>query len=115
MAESLNVKILPKFTANYVVVRGLPALRSRKNNLRTMIFDYSVNQAVFSGFLSGHEIVAIHVLLDFLDRLASILSIDIIEFVAQPQNLFRLNLNIRCLSPRAPRRLVNHNSRVRQS
>ena len=81
-------------------MRGLPALLKRKNNLRTL-FDHSVNQAVFLGFLSGHEIVAIHVLLDFLDRLASILSIDIIQLVPQSQNLFRLNLNIRSC-PRVP-------------
>eukprot|EP01022_Parablepharisma_sp_SALTPOND_P014695 TRINITY_DN2018_c0_g1_i2.p1 TRINITY_DN2018_c0_g1~~TRINITY_DN2018_c0_g1_i2.p1 ORF type:complete len:1935 (-),score=514.39 TRINITY_DN2018_c0_g1_i2:42295-48099(-) len=73
-----------------------------------------IDQAIFRGGLGRHEIVAIGILADLIDRAAGLFSEDGVETFTQVQDFTRLDLDIRCLALGAAQRLVNHDARVRQ-
>ncbi|EON20499.1 prolipoprotein diacylglyceryltransferase [Cupriavidus sp. GA3-3] len=73
-----------------------------------------VDQAVVNCLVAAHEVVAIGIARNLLDRLARHLGQDGVEPLAQVQDLARLNLDVRGLAARAAQRLVDHDARVGQ-
>ena len=63
--------------------------------------------------LSAHEIIALSIDTDHIQRLSGILRQNLIQSGTNLQNMLCSNLNLRCLSLRSARRLMNHNLRVR--
>ena len=57
-------------------------------------FQYRVDHAVGLGLLAAHEVVAIRVHLDLLDRLAGVLGEDLVEPVAGVEDLPRVDLDV---------------------
>mmetsp|Transcript_78799 Transcript_78799/g.225584 ORF Transcript_78799/g.225584 Transcript_78799/m.225584 type:complete len:292 (-) Transcript_78799:71-946(-) len=76
--------------------------------------DHLVDDAVVHRLLRRHEKVAITVLLDLLDGLASVVGDERVEARADVQDLLSLDLDVCGLALRATKRLVDHDARVRQ-
>src|ERR1700722_14000315 len=76
--------------------------------------DYLINQSIFNRLFWREEHIAIGVLLNLLQLLSRMTHDDPVEFLADPQNLARLNIDIGCLSLRAAERLMNHDARMGQ-
>src|SRR3546814_4064123 len=70
--------------------------------------DLLVDQAEFLGFVRRHELVAIHRLLDPLERLARIFGVEFVHPRADTQDFLGLNLALAGHALRAARRLVDH-------
>src|SRR3546814_6013224 len=70
--------------------------------------DLLVDQAEFLGFVRRHELVAIHRLLDLLERLARIFGVEFVHPRADTQDFLGLNLDVAGHALRAARRLVDH-------
>jgi hypothetical protein len=68
----------------------------------TVFMNDLVDQAVLLGLLSRHNEIALHVLLDFLDRLAAVVCQELVDHRPHPQNLLGVDVNIGCLA-RKPR------------
>ena len=81
--------------------------------LRPVVHDL-VDQAEIAGFLGRHIGVALQLALDRLDRLAGMAHIDLVQPLAQRQDLARLDLDVGRLALGAAGGLVDHDARVRQ-
>src|SRR5207302_3962674 len=57
-----------------------------------------IDQTVLLGLLSRHNEVALHVLLDFFDRLPAVVSQELVDHRSHPQNLLRVDVNVGCLA-----------------
>src|SRR2546428_10709149 len=78
-------------------------------------FDDGVDQAVVLRHLRGHEEVALDVTLDLLRRPARVLGVDADDDLPQPQNLARMDLDVRGLRrPHAATGLVQDDLAMRQ-
>src|SRR3954467_11110762 len=74
--------------------------------------DDLVDQAVLLCLTCAHEVVAVGVLLDAVERLPGVLLHDFIELCLEPQDLLGVELDVACLPAEAPGRLVDHDPRV---
>src|SRR5690625_2150941 len=81
--------------------------------VRTMCKDL-IDQAVFNSLLGGHKAVALGIQSNLLNRLVSIISQNLIQALAQFENLTGMDFDIRGLALGTTRRLVNHDTRVGQ-
>src|SRR6185437_15340383 len=86
----------------------------RLHRLVRTAFDHRVDQAVILRFVGAHETVALHVAGDFLDRLARVQGIDLVEPPTEVQDFPGVDFDVGGLALRAARRLVDHDPRVRQ-
>src|SRR6266852_2299661 len=84
-------------------------------NLLAVLGDDLVDQAVLLGLNRGHDKVALHVFLNFFDRLAAVLGQKPIDHGAHAQDFLRVDINIGGLAgqTRHPR-LVNQDAGVGQ-
>ena len=53
-----------------------------------------VDQAVLDGLLGGEEAVAVHVVVDLLDRLAGVVGVDLVDALAQLEDLAGVDLDV---------------------
>ena len=74
----------------------------------------AVDQAVLDRLLGGEEAVALHVLVDLLDRLAGVLRVDLVEPRAQGERLLGVDRDVGGLALEAARDLVDQDAAVRQ-
>src|SRR5690606_10672524 len=63
-----------------------------------------VDDAVFTGLFGRHEVVALAVALDLVERLAGVVGQLLVEALAQVQDFLGLDLDVRGLALRAARR-----------
>src|SRR5690606_291407 len=91
---------------NIISPRGCGRLRS--------LPQHAVENAVLQGLLCGHVEVAVGIPLDPLDGLSGVPGQDVVEGVLDPEDLPRLDLDLRGLTPGPSQRLVDHHARVRQ-
>ena len=80
--------------------------------MRLALIQYLVNQAVFHGFSTTHEIVAVSVERNSFHRLPSMSRQNAVEAFAYQQNLTRMNVNVAGLTLEAAQGLVNHDARM---
>src|SRR4029079_7908503 len=73
-----------------------------------------VDQAVLLGLDRAHEVVALGIRLDALDRLAGVLHQQLVQLVARPEDLLGVDVDVRGLPREATERLVDQDARVRQ-
>src|SRR5881409_3042495 len=71
-----------------------------------------VDDPVRPGLIRAHVPVAVHVLLDLLDRLAGVPGVELVHLGAQVEDLPGLDLDVRRGALGAARRLVDHDPRV---
>ena len=76
--------------------------------------DDLVHDPVLLGLLGGHEEVAVRVLRDALHRLAGVRHQDLVQLVADAQDLPRLDVDVRRLALHARQGLVDHDPRMGQ-
>src|SRR5690554_3477387 len=76
--------------------------------------EYLVDQIVVASLIGRHEVVAIGVALELLEALAGVMRQDAVETLAQLDDLFGVDLDVRGLALEAAQRLVDHDARVRQ-
>src|SRR3954452_7792800 len=79
--------------------RPLRILRASDRRRSEFRLDFSaredlVDHTVLLGLLRGHDEVAVRVVADLLDRLARVLREDLVEELAVPQDLPRLDLDV---------------------
>src|SRR5947209_11239406 len=74
-----------------------------------------VHDAVLYRVLGSHEKVALGVALDHLDLLLAVLGEDLVQPLAQVQDLLGVDCHVRGLPLEAAHRLVDHDARVRQA
>ena len=63
-----------------------------------MPLDDLVDQAVLDGLLGLEEAVALHVLVDLLERLAGVLGVDLVDPLARVEDLAGVDLDVRRLA-----------------
>src|SRR5512137_2426277 len=97
------------------VARRPDTLYPRRRARFAALLQHGVDQAVGGGLLAGHEIVAIGVGLDPVDRLAGVLRQDGVQAVPGVEDLAGVDLDVRRLALEAAERLVDHHARVRQA
>src|SRR2546427_74313 len=78
------------------------------------IFDYLVENPELLRLERRQELVAFHRGGNGFERLASVSDINLVEPRPKRQDLARLDLDVRGLTLRAARRLVDHDPRIRQ-
>src|SRR5690606_25228608 len=78
------------------------------------LLDHLIDKTVLLGFFGCHDVVAIGIFLDGLDRLTCVTGKKLIELALDSENLTSLNLDIGCLTLSSTEGLVNQDSRVRQ-
>ncbi len=76
------------------------------------MFDDFVDQPVFLGFLRRHEVVAVGILLDFLQGLAGLLGEEMIEAIPHAQDALGADLNVRSLPLGTAEGLMDHHFTV---
>ena len=72
----------------------------------------SIDNAVLQGPRGAHEVVSIGVTLDRLEILASVVREQLVEPLADIKDFARVDVDIRGLSLKPPKRLVNHYPRI---
>src|ERR1700692_3252929 len=60
--------------------------------------DYLIDQAVFKRLLGSQENVPVRIIVQFPQALPGMLHQDTVKFLSHSQNLFGVNLQIRCLA-----------------
>src|SRR5262249_32004913 len=75
--------------------------------------DHVINQTVFAGFFWPHEAVAVGIFLEFLQRLAGVPLVDLVELFLHADKLFRMDHDIGRGTFHARQRLVYHDPPVR--
>ncbi|CAM2154832.1 Prolipoprotein diacylglyceryltransferase [Paraburkholderia tropica] len=73
-----------------------------------------IDQTIGLRVVAGHEVVAVGVARDALDRLTRMVREQLVQALLQVQDFPRLDFDVRRLAARAAERLVNHHARVRQ-
>src|SRR5215208_5364027 len=104
------------------VGRAIPLLRSRAPSRSprwprpppSHLLDYAVDEPVFRRFLGAHEVVALGVLGDLVEVLARVLGDDLVEPLADVDDLPRVDLDVRRLALEARGDLVDEDLRVRK-
>src|SRR5579862_8363260 len=81
---------------------------------RLPVGDHVVDQAVLLGLVSGHVVVAFHVLRDLVDRLIRVPADDLLQAALEVDRLTRLDLDIGALALEPAGDLVDEDLRVRQ-
>src|SRR5581483_5786230 len=76
--------------------------------------DDLVDEAVLDRLLPREEEVAVGVLLDSLEALTRVLHEDVVHLLAEPDDLARLDVDVRRLPLHPAERLMDHDPRVRQ-
>ena len=79
-----------------------------------LLDEHVVDEAVLLGLVGAHEVVALGVGLDALDRLPGVLDQELVQLVARPQDLLGVDVDVGRLAREAAQRLVDHDARVRQ-
>ena len=74
--------------------------------------EYSVNQPIFNGLGPAHEVIAVGIHGDSLDRLASVSGQNTVQPVANQQDLAGVNIDIAGLALEAAQGLMNHDARM---
>ena len=69
-----------------------------------MVLDHAVDDAVLLRLLGAHEVVALGVLGDLLERLAGVLGDDLVEAAADVDDLLGVDLDVGRLALEAGRR-----------
>ena len=82
--------------------------------MRSLRLDHLVDQPVVHRLLGGEEEVSIAVLLHLLHRLVGELGDVGIDLRPNEQDLFGLDLDVRCLTSGSSQRLVDHDAGIRQ-
>src|ERR1700710_635413 len=82
-------------------------------NDRSILND-QIDKAELQRLLGGHEAVALELALDLLQRLPGMPDINLIQPLANPEDLPRLDLDIGRLALSTAGRLVNHDPRIGQ-
>src|SRR3954447_19665106 len=80
----------------------------------SVLRDDPVDDSVLLGLLRGHEVVALGVLADLLDRLARVLGDDLVELLAQLDDLAGVDLDVGGLALESRGDLVDQDLRVGQ-
>src|SRR3954451_11553692 len=88
------------------------AIRRRRNRLP--VLNDAVDDLVLLRLLRAHEVVALGVLRDLLQRLARVLGDDLVEPLADVDDLLGVDLDVRGLTGEAARDLVDQDLRVGQ-
>src|SRR5947209_17395840 len=101
VAAPLPVIVGPSWPGSHSLVGQLP----RGDDL--------IDDAVLLGLFGLHYEVAVGVLVDLLDRLARVVGQDLVEEIAHPQDLPRLDLDVGGLACATPPRLVQQHSSMR--
>src|SRR5205809_2435362 len=78
-------------------------------------YQHLVDNAVLYRVLGAHEKVALGVALDHVDRLLAVLGQDLVQALAQVQDLLGVDFHVRGLALEAAHRLVDHDARVGQA
>src|SRR5262245_53130037 len=73
-----------------------------------------VDDSVLHRGFPAHEVVAVSVLFDLLDRLASVLRQDLVQAITRLEHLASMNVDVGRLSMEAPERLMDHDPGVRE-
>ena len=74
-----------------------------------------VDQPILHRRLATHEVVAFGVQRDLLHRLTSVAGKDLVELIADQQDLAGMDVNIRRLAREAAQGLMDHHARVGQA
>src|SRR5215210_7783860 len=101
----------------YSIGGPIPALngRPRRAVRRALVLvDDAVDEVVLLRLVRAHEVVALGVLRDLLDALASVLGDDLVEPAAYVDDLLGVDLDVRRRALEAARDLVDQDLRVRQ-
>src|SRR3954449_5857383 len=88
------------------------AIRRRRNRLP--VLNDAVDDLVLLRLLRAHEVVALGVLRDLLQRLTGVLGDDLVEPLADVDDLLGVDLDVRRLTGEAARDLVDQDLRVGQ-
>ena len=80
---------------------------------RLAVLDHPVDDAVHLGLLGAHEVVALGVLGDLVERLAGVLGDDLVEPLANVDDLLGVDLNVRGLALEPAGELVDEDLQVR--
>src|SRR4051794_6234729 len=88
--------------------------RPGHGSVKSVLLDDPVDDPVLLGLLRGHEVVALGVLGDLLDRLARVLGDDLVELLAQLDDLAGVDLNVGGLALETRGDLVDQDLRVGQ-
>src|SRR6267143_1390815 len=100
---STNAPPFSLLNSNLTLLRG----RSR------FLGHHFVDQAVLLGLTRAHEVVAISVLFDAIERLAGVLLHDLVELCLEAEDFLGVQLDVARLSPEAAGGLVDHDPRMR--
>src|SRR5688572_340282 len=79
-----------------------------------LLDDDLVHQAVFLGLTWAHEVVALGIVLDAIDGLASMFGPETVQRVTHAENFLRMYVDVGRLALIPAERLVDHDARVRQ-
>ena len=63
-----------------------------------MLVDHLVDQAVLDGLVGLEEAVALHVGVNLLDRLTGVVRVDLVDPLADVEDLARVDLDVRRLA-----------------
>src|SRR5690606_11398445 len=78
-------------------------------------FQHLVDQAVLHRLFAAHEIVTIGVTGDDVDGLVAVVGQDLVQALADGEDLPGVDLDVRGLALEAAQRLVDHHARMRQA
>src|SRR5262249_15528016 len=80
--------------------KGSPSAFPREHlvNVSLVLRDHAIDDSVFLRLLRAHEVVALGVLLDFIDRFARMVSDDLVEPPTNVDDLLRVDLDVRRLT-----------------
>ena len=78
------------------------------------LFDHGIDDAVFFGFVGGHEVVAVGILFYTGEILAGVLGENVIEAIFDTEDAFGADFDIAGLAFHTAHYLVNHNLGVGQ-
>ena len=79
------------------------------------LFDHGIDDAVFFGFVGGHEVVAVGILFYTGEILAGVLGENVIEAIFDTEDAFGADFDIAGLAFHAAHHLVDHNFGVGES
>ena len=74
-----------------------------------------IDQAIVTRFVGRHEVVTLGITFDLVQRLTGVGGQDLVQLLAQAQDLAGMDLDVRGLTLGAAQRLVDHDARVGQA
>src|SRR5688500_4560190 len=97
---------------------ALPAAESHQGLTKLgqlpALFEDPVHNSVVARLLAAHEVVAVGVPADLVERLARVQREDLVQAPARVEDLARMDLDVGGLAMEAAERLVDHDARMRQ-